>query len=96
MADYTKRRALVDDDGFRRRIQMALWIAADNILSDPAASAPQKAWATKNLKGVAAAEDIMRLAIRASANSTIGAAGDDAQDSDIQFVVSQAIKELAA
>lgn len=93
---YMERRALVEDTRFHAKLQMALWIAAVDVLNDSNASAPRRQWANRTLRGAADADAMRRVAIRASANATIGAAGINASDSDIQFVVNGMVDELAS
>lgn len=92
---YIERFALVEDAAFRKRLQFAVWSAAVDILNEASPSNSRKQWAVNALKGVADDDVMRRVAIRCAANPTIGAAGKDATDSDIQYVVSGIVNTLA-
>lgn len=96
--DYNGRYALTENGTFQRRLNMALWIAAVDVLNENAGTANHAArvvWARRALKGPQDADVIRRVSIRCSANASIGAAGEQATDSDIQFVVNSLVDELA-
>jgi hypothetical protein len=96
--DYAGRYNLVSDNTFRNRLQMALWIAAADILIEDGGTAnhvDRVNWANIALQGEATAEELRVTSIRASANAAIGALGLDATDGDIQYVVNGLINELA-
>ena len=96
--DYNGRYALTENGTFQRRLQMAMWIAAVDVLNEAAGTvnhAARKTWANKALKGPQDSDILRRVSIRCSANSAIGAAGEQATDSDIQFVVNYLVDELA-
>jgi hypothetical protein len=89
MATYAERSALVTDSVFLSRIQMALWVAATDVLNEPAGTPKHDKrldWAKGTLKA-SVADNMREVAVRVLANPTVGAAGALAQDSDIQFVV---------
>lgn len=95
--DYLARHQLVNDTKFTNRLQMALWIAASDVLNEEPGTTnhtARVAWAKKELKGVADPEKMKLVAIRVSANPSVGAAGNAAPDSDIQFVVNGLIDGL--
>lgn len=90
MATYSDRAALVTDANFQARIQMALWIAATDVLNESALTdkhARRMDWAKNALKS-SVADNLREVAVRVLANPTVGAAGAAAADADIQFVVS--------
>jgi hypothetical protein len=90
MATYAERAALVTDTGFQARIQMALWIAATDVMNEDASTekhARRMDWAKNALKS-SVADNLREVAVRVLANPTVGAAGAAAADADIQFVVS--------
>ena len=93
--DYNGRYALTENGTFQRRLQMALWIAAVDVLNELPVVAARRTWATKALKGPQDSDVLRRVSIRCSANASIGAAGEQATDSDIQFVVNSLVDELA-
>lgn len=96
--DYNGRYALTENGTFQRRLQMALWIAAVDVLNEDAGTTNHTAratWAGKALKGPQDSDVLRRVSIRCSANASIGAAGEQASDSDIQFVVNSLVDELA-
>ena len=96
MAAYADLFKLVQDPQFRNRIQYALWSVAVDVLNDGGSSAPAKQFARNKLKGSAETDELTRLAIRCAANPTIAAAGANATDSDIRFVVAGVFSELVA
>lgn len=90
MATYAERAALVMDADFQARIQMALWIAATDVLNEAPSTdrhAKRLDWAKNALKS-SVADNLREVAVRVLANPTVGAAGATAADADIQFVVS--------
>jgi hypothetical protein len=96
--DYAGRYNLVSDNTFRNRLQMALWIAAADILIEDGATpnhVDRVNWANTALQGTAGSSEMQVTSIRASANASIGASGLDATDGDIQYVVNGLINELA-
>ena len=98
MADFKDRFALVTDGPFTNRLQMAVWIAACDIIIEAPGTvnhAARLAWANKQLKGEMDNDKMRIVAIRVSANASIGSQGANAPDADIQFVVNGLINELA-
>lgn len=96
--DYNGRYALTENGTFQRRLQMAIWIAAVDVLNEAAGvpnHAARKTWANKALKGPQDSDVLRRVSIRCSANASIGIAGEAATDDDIQFVVNSLVDELA-
>lgn len=95
---YLDRYQLTENGTFKHKLQMAVWIAAVDVTNEPTGT-PQHAqrlqWANKMLKGPMDTDVMRKVAIRASANETIGAAGEAAADVDIQFVVNGLVNELA-
>jgi hypothetical protein len=87
---------LVDDPQFQQTIQFAVWKAATDVLNDSNASAQRRTWAANALRGDMGAEQKRRVAIRCLMNPTIAAAGLNASDNDVQFVVNGLIAELTA
>ena len=95
---YLARYQLTENCTFRNKLQMAVWIAALDVINESSATpnhAARLIWATKMLRGVMDTDVARKVAIRASANATIGAAGEAALDSDIQFVINGLVDELA-
>lgn len=95
---YTERYALTENGTFRHKLQMAIWIAAVDVTNEPGSTpnhAQRLVWAKRSLRGPIDTADMLKVAIRASANATIGEAGTNASDSDIQFVVNGLVDELA-
>lgn len=95
---YLDRYQLTENGQFRNKLQMAVWIAALDVINESAGTpnhAARLIWATKMLKGSMDTDVVRKVAIRASANATIGAAGVGALDSDIQFVINGLVDELA-
>lgn len=93
MATYAERSALVTDSVFLSRIQMALWVAATDVLNEPAGTdkhGKRVEWARNTLKS-SVADNLREVAVRVLANPTVGSAGALAPDSDIQFVVNSLI-----
>lgn len=89
MATYAERSALVTDSVFLSRIQMALWVAATDVLSEPTNTPKhdrRAEWARNALKS-SVADNLREVAVRVLANPTVGSSGALAPDSDIQFVV---------
>lgn len=96
--DYNGRYALTENGTFQRRLQMAIWIAAVDVLNEVDTTpnhASRLTWAKRSLKGPQDTDVIRRVSIRCSANSAIGIAGEAATDSDIQYVVNSLVDELA-
>ena len=93
-ATYLQRYELVEDPEFHKRIQTAIWIAATDILNDNAVSAEKKRWARNALASYIDMDTRRRISIILAANTTIGAAGNAALDSDIQFVVNDQINKI--
>lgn len=92
------RYALVKDGAFTNKLQMAIWIAAAAVKSEPAGTpnhANRLIWAKKAVKKDSDPDEMRTVAINASANDAIGAAGAQATDADIQFVVNSLIDDLA-
>jgi hypothetical protein len=87
---------LVDDPQFQQQIQFAVWKAATDVLNDSNASAQRRAWAANALRGDMTLEQKRRVAIRCLMNSAIAAAGVNAADNDVQFVVNGLVPELSA
>ena len=96
MATYVELYKLVQDPEFRLRINYALWSCAVDVLNDGGASAAAKTFARNSLKGAAEDATLTRMAIRCVSNATIAAAGKQATDSDIRFVVAGMFSELVA
>lgn len=95
---YLTRYALVKNPDFINKLQVAIWVAATAVNNEAANTANHAAriiWAKKALKKESDPDEMRIVAIRASANDTIGAAGTLATDSDIQFVVNGLIDDLA-
>jgi len=93
MATYAERSALVTDSVFLSRIQMALWVAATDVISEPTDTPKHERradWAKSTLKS-SIADNLREVAVRVLANPTVGSAGALAPDSDIQFVVNSLI-----
>lgn len=89
MATYAERSALVTDSVFLSRIQMALWVAATDVLNEPAGTdkhGKRVEWARNTLKS-SVADNLREVAIRVLANPVVGGAGAASPDADIQFVV---------
>ncbi len=93
---YVALVKLVQNVPFRDRIQYALWSVAVDVLNDGASSAQAKTFARQQLRGAADTDVLTRLAIRCVSNPTIAAAGENASDSDIRFVVAGVFAELVA
>lgn len=95
---YLTRHALINDQEMKRRVQMAVWIAAAAIIyesQDTPNHAGRIAWAAAQLRGPMSADHERRAMIFISANSAIGEAGNSASDDDIQFVVNGFVDEFA-
>lgn len=95
---YLDRYQLTENGTFKHKLQMAVWIAAVDVTNEPAGTAnhaQRLQWANKMLRGPMDTDVMRKVAIRASANATIGAAGEAAADADIQFVVNGLVNELA-
>ena len=93
MATYAERSALVTDSVFLSRIQMALWVAATDVISEPTDTPKHERradWARNTLRS-SIADNLREVAVRVLANPTVGSAGALAPDSDIQFVVNSLI-----
>lgn len=95
---YLARHALTNDQEMKKRVQMAVWIAATNIIyEDPqtANHAARVVWAAEKLRGPMPADEERKAMIFISANSTIGEQGNAASDNDIQFVVNGFVDQFA-
>ncbi len=95
---YLDRYQLTENGTFRHKLQMAVWIAAVDVTNEPVGTvnhANRLQWANKMLRGPMDTDVMRKVAIRASANATIGAAGEAALDADIQFVVNGLVNELS-
>lgn len=95
---YLTRFDLINNGQFRNRLQMALWIAASDVLKEAANTTNHSnrlEWAKDALQHVSDATEMQAVAVRATTNASIGANGNDSTDGDIQFVVNSLIDELA-
>lgn len=90
MSTYLERFELVSDTQFAKRLQMAWWIAAVNILTN--GTAPQKQFGRNQLKGAADTDLFRRMAIRCAASGI----EKTATDADIQTAVDAVFAELAS
>ncbi len=93
---YVALVKLVQNVPFRDRIQYALWSVAVDVLNDAGSTPEAKQYARKQLRGAADTDVLTRLAIRCVSNPTIAAAGENAADSDIRFVVAGVFSELVS
>lgn len=93
---YADRFDLVENGQFRKRIQYAVWVAARAVVNDANASAGAKDKARAILRGVLESDAMRRIAIACVADPTVGDAGIDATDANIQTVVDNGIAALLA
>ena len=94
---YLNRYALTNDAELKKRVQMAVWIAAVGILSESTstpAHTERVEWAGKQLRGPMGTDDERRMMILISANGTIGLQGNAASDNAIQLAVNDAITKI--
>lgn len=98
---YEDIRKLVDNSGFQRRLQVALWREAAKLLrqTNPAPSDSLLAWARLQLKGPS--QQIVEATIRVAtggaqndANSVYNR-GDAVSDDDLQRIVGTIAADLA-
>ena len=90
MSTYIESFDLVNDSTFGKRLQMAMWIGAANILASSGSTAGAKNFARTQLKGPADTDIARRLAIRCAASGLEKSSPDEA----IQTVVNAMIAEL--
>ena len=90
MSTYIESFDLVNDSTFGKRLQMAMWIGAANILASSGSTAGAKNFARTQLKGPADTDVARRLAIRCAASGLEKSSPDEA----IQTVVNAMIAEL--
>lgn len=90
MSTYIESFDLVNDSTFGKRLQIAMWIGAANILASSGSTAGAKNFARTQLKGPADTDLARRLAIRCAASGLEKSSTDEA----IQTVVNAMIAEL--
>ena len=90
MSTYIESFDLVNDSTFGKRLQMAMWIGAANILANAQSPVAAKTFARTQLKGPADTDLARRLAIRCAASGLEKASTDEA----IQTVVNAMIAEV--
>ena len=90
MSTYIESFDLVNDSTFGKRLQMAMWIGAANILTSSGSTAGAKNFARTQLKGPADTDLARRLAIRCAASGLEKVS----TDAEIQAVVNAMIAEL--
>lgn len=88
---YEDSLDLINDVIFRKKVRYAFIVAAVDILNDPNSAADRKAWANRVMASQTTEAEVTMGATHAAANAVIAAAGNRANDTDVQFVVNGAV-----
>ena len=92
---YGDRTDLVKSSEFLKRVRFAIWVVARDITADANATAPRKVWAKRILTGSPNESATTIAAVQCAVDDTVGAAGMEATDAQIQTVVSAISNTLA-
>lgn len=91
---YTDIRALVKNQAFQDRLQVALWREASKLLrQNPAPAAGLVAWAKGALKGVS--QNMTESTIRVATSGAVFNLGEAVTDDQLQAVVAAIVPDLA-
>lgn len=95
MLTYQERYSLISDGVFNQRIQYAVWVTALAMQAELPGTAKRRQWAKAALLGSLETDVARQFALRCSANASIGSAGKNATDQDIQTAVDAIATDLA-
>ncbi len=91
---YTDIRALVKNQAFQDRLQVALWREASKLLRQtPAPAAELLTWARAALKGVS--QNMTEATIRVATSGAVFNFGEAVTDDQLQAVVAAIVPDLA-
>ena len=95
MATYDELHTLFGDGDLRRKIEVAVIIAADNIRQNGAATAAEKRWAAAAFNGPSSESRRILLALLAANNTAAVGTITSASDATIQAAVDGVVPMLA-
>lgn len=94
MATYLEIADLLESDPFRRRVNVAVRIAARDILADPQAVPNDKVVARRILADGLGADEMKRTVVSACIDAAVISAGAAVADAVLQTLVTAIVKKL--